>query len=66
MIALSRKTKYSHLVWCANEAAADTLLQRAHAGDTLHKVGDLLETNELMNQIGSQLATGQYKEIQWK
>ena len=65
MIALSRKTKTSHLVWCANEAAADTLLERAHAGDTLHKVGDLCEAHELMNQIGAQLATGQYKEVQW-
>lgn len=63
MIALSRKSKLSHLVWCANEADAPTLLDRAQAGDTLHKVGDPSDATALMNQIGAQLQQGQYKVI---
>lgn len=63
MIALSRKTKNFHQVWCVNEADAPTLLDRAHAGDTLHLVEQYDSAEALMNQIGAQLTTQQYKVI---
>ena len=63
MIALSHRTRFSHKVYCANDADALTLFERAQAGDTMHFVADYREDEvpELMNQIGSQLLTGQYK-----
>jgi hypothetical protein len=63
MIALSRKTQYSHVVYCATEADASTLFDRAQAGDTLHNVGVTEDATALMNQIGSQLQQGKYKQI---
>ena len=63
MIALSHRTRFSHIVYCANEADALTLFDRAQAGDTLHNVGEFVDTPTLMNQIGSQLQQGTYKVL---
>lgn len=65
MIALSHKTRFSHTVYCANEADALTLFDRAQAGDTLHCVADYREDQvpALMFQIGTQLAEGKFKVI---
>lgn len=65
MIALSHKTRFSHVVLCVNDADAHTLFDRAQAGDTLHNVGEFREdeAEQLMYQIGTQLSNGQYKRI---
>lgn len=63
MIALSHRTRFSHVVYLSNEETASTLFDLAKPGDTLHNVAvphpDSGE--EVMNQIGSQLQQGKYK-----
>lgn len=64
MIALSHKTRFSHVVHLSNEESASTLFDLAKPGDTLHNVvvpDDNVE--ELMNQIGSNLINGRFQKI---
>ena len=65
MIALSHKTRFSHVVYVSSEENATTLFDVAKPGDTLHNVGECgeEESHALMNQINSQLTQGQYKEL---
>lgn len=65
MIALSHKTRFSHTVLLSTPERADTLFERAKSGDTLHSVGEYHSEQcaELMNQIGSNLATGKYTKL---
>lgn len=63
MIALSHKTKFSHVVRVSNEEQASTLFDLAKPGDTLHNVGVPLTAQELMSQIGSQLEQGRYQKL---
>ena len=63
LIALSHKTPYSHTVRIAHPEQAHTLFDSAQPGDTLHSVAEFRETQELMNQIGSQLTKGEFKKL---
>ena len=63
MIALSHKTRFSHVVRLSNEETASTLFDLAKPGDTLHNVGVPADANELMSQIGSQLQQGRYQKL---
>lgn len=64
MIALSHKTRFSHVVHVSAEEQASTLFDLAKPGDTLHNVGVVADdTQQLMNQIESQLAQGKYKKL---
>ena len=64
MIALSHKTRFSHVVYLSNEEKASTLFDLAKPGDTLHNVvvqND--DASQLMSQIGSQLTNGRYQKL---
>jgi len=63
LIALSHKTPFSHTVRIAHPEQAHTLFDGAKPGDTLHSVAEFSDTQELMNQIGSQLTTGAFKKL---
>lgn len=65
MIALSHKTRFSHVVHLSNEEKASTLFDLAKPGDTLHSVGEYHDgqVKELMNQIGSNLLTGKFQKL---
>lgn len=63
MIALSHKTRFSHVVHVLTEEKASTLFDLAKPGDTLHNVGVPLSAEQLMSQIGSQLEQGKFQRI---
>lgn len=64
MIALSHKTRFSHVVRVSNEEQASTLFDLAKPGDTLHSV--VVEKDDaklLMNQIESNLVNGRFQKL---
>lgn len=64
MIALSRKTAFSHVVKTFHANEATNLFDVAHLGDTIHKVPDAPHTGEeLMKLVNEQLLSGSYKEV---
>ena len=61
--ALSHKTLFSHTVRLSTPEQANTLFDSAQPGDTLHSVAEFRDTDTLMNQIGSNLIQGKFKQL---